>query len=122
MPLGGGTIESVSAYGGPTNSAIPVHVSGKQIWPNGRIRAHETLSVQVVVKRPSSVAWLTGKTEHLNLTLTTPSAHLKAHFLTVGRGPAAAAAVRRARVARSPRARRRRSLTSPGAGDARSRR
>lgn len=86
MPLGGGTIQSVRAYGGSTNSAIPVHMSGEQIWPNGRIRAHETLSVQVVVKRSSTVAWVTGKTEHLNLTLTTPSAHLKAHFLTVPSG------------------------------------
>ncbi|HUA04234.1 MAG TPA: L,D-transpeptidase family protein [Solirubrobacteraceae bacterium] len=86
LPLGGGTIESVSAYGGPTKSAIPVHLQGKQIWPNGKIPAHTTLSVQVVVKRPSSVAWVTGKTEHLNLTLTTPSAHLKAHFLTVASG------------------------------------
>ena len=86
LPLGGGTIESVRAYGGKTNSAIPVHVSGTQIWPNGKIPAHETLSVQVVVKRPSAVAWVTGKTQHLNLTLTTPSAHLKAHFLTVASG------------------------------------
>lgn len=86
LPLGGGTVESVSAYGGPTRSAIPVHLSGQQIWPNARVPAHETLSVQVVVKRPSTVAWLTGKTEHLSLTLTTPSAHLKAHFLTVASG------------------------------------
>ena len=86
LPLGGGTIERVSAYGGPTRSAIPVHLSGQQICPNARVPAHETLSVQVVVKRPSTVAWLTGKTEHLNLTLTTPSAHLKAHFLTVASG------------------------------------
>ena len=86
LPLGGGTIESVSAYGGPTKSAIPVHLSGNRIWPNARIPAHETLSVQAVVRRPSTVAWLTGKTEHLNLTLTTPSAHLKAHFLTVAPG------------------------------------
>jgi len=86
MPLGGGTIESVRVYGGKTDSAIPVHLTGKQIWPDGKIPAHTTLSIQVVVKRPSSVAWLTGKSEHLNLTLITPSAHLKAHFLTVGAG------------------------------------
>jgi lipoprotein-anchoring transpeptidase ErfK/SrfK len=86
LPLGGGTIESVRVYGGKTDSAIPVHVTGKQIWPNGKIPAHETLTVQVVVKRPSSVAWITGNTQHLNLTLTTPSAHLKAHFLTIAKG------------------------------------
>jgi peptidoglycan hydrolase-like protein with peptidoglycan-binding domain len=86
LPLGGGTIKSVNAYGGPSDSAIPVHLSGEQIWPNGRIPAHETVSVQVVVKRPGSVAWITGKTQRLNLTLTTPSARLKAHFLTVASG------------------------------------
>ena len=86
LPLGGGTIESVRVYGGKTDSAIPVHLTGKQIWPNGKIPAHTTLSVQVVVKRPSSVSWITGDTQHLNLTLTTPSAHLKAHFLTVAAG------------------------------------
>jgi hypothetical protein len=86
VPLGGGTIESVRAYGGATNSAIPVYASGTQIWPSKRVPAHETVSIQVVVKRPSAIAWLTGNTERLNLTLTTPSAHLKAHFLTVAAG------------------------------------
>jgi len=86
LPLGGGTIESIRVYGGRTDSAIPVHLSGTQIWPDGRIPAHQTLTVQVVVKRPGTVAWLTGKTQRLNLTLTTPSAHLKAHFLTIASG------------------------------------
>jgi peptidoglycan hydrolase-like protein with peptidoglycan-binding domain len=86
LPLGGGTIESVRVYGGKTKSAIPVHLSGTQIWPNERIPAHETLTVQVVIKRPSTVAWVAGKTQRLNLTLTTPSAHLKAHFLTIASG------------------------------------
>ncbi|MBV9416552.1 MAG: hypothetical protein JO363_16330, partial [Solirubrobacterales bacterium] len=84
LPLGGGTIESVSAYGGPTQSAIPVYVSGHQIWPSKRIPAHEKLLIQAVIKRPGWNAWLTGKTERLNLTLVTPSAHLQAHFLTIG--------------------------------------
>jgi peptidoglycan hydrolase-like protein with peptidoglycan-binding domain len=86
LPMGGGTIESVRAYGGPTKSAIPVRLSGKQIWPTGKIASHTTVQVQVVVKHPSEFAWLTGKTERLNLTLITPSAHLKAHFLTVASG------------------------------------
>jgi hypothetical protein len=86
LPLGGGTIETVHAYGGPTKSAIPVYARGEQIWPKQRIPSHEQLTVQVVVKHPGSVAWLTGKTERLSLTLITPSAHLKAHFLTVAAG------------------------------------
>jgi peptidoglycan hydrolase-like protein with peptidoglycan-binding domain len=86
MPLGGGTIESVSVYGAPTNEAVPVYVSGQQIWPTKRIPTGKTLSIQVVVKRPSTIAWLTGKTERLNLTLTTPSARLLTQFLTVPKG------------------------------------
>jgi lipoprotein-anchoring transpeptidase ErfK/SrfK len=86
LPLGGGTIQSVNVYGGPTNSAIPVYVSGHRIWPSKRIPAHETLLIQAVIERPSAIAWLTGKTQRLSLTVTTPSAHLLAHFLTVPKG------------------------------------
>jgi peptidoglycan hydrolase-like protein with peptidoglycan-binding domain len=86
MPLGGGTIESVSVTNARTNQQIPSHVTGGQIWPSTRIPAHELLSVYVVVKRPSAINWLTGKTEQLHLTVMTPSAHLLAHFLTVSKG------------------------------------
>jgi len=86
MPVGGGTIETVSVTNAHTNQQIPAHISGGQIWPSKLIPAHELVSVYVVVKRPSSVAWLTGKTEQLHLTLMTPSAHLQAHFLTVPAG------------------------------------
>ncbi len=86
LPLGGGTIQSVSVSADPTNQTIPSYVSGKQIWPSKRIRAHQTVSIYVVVKRPGAIAWLTGSTERLHLTLTTPSARLLSHFLTVSRG------------------------------------
>jgi peptidoglycan hydrolase-like protein with peptidoglycan-binding domain len=86
MPVGGGTIETVSVTNARTNEQIPSYLSGTQIWPSKRIPAHELVSVYVVVKRPGSVAWLTGKTEQLHLTVMTPSAHLLAHFLTVAKG------------------------------------
>ena len=86
MPVGGGTIQTVSVTDARTNQQIPAQVSGGQIWPSKLIPAHELVSIYVVVKRPSSVAWLTGKTEQLHLTLMTPSAHLLAHFLTVPDG------------------------------------
>ncbi len=86
MPVGGGTIETVSVTNAHTNQQIPAYASGGQIWPTKLIPAHELVSVYVVVKRPSAVAWLTGKTEQLHLTLMTPSAHLLAHFLTVPAG------------------------------------
>jgi peptidoglycan hydrolase-like protein with peptidoglycan-binding domain len=64
-----------------------VRVTGdQQIWPQGTIRAHERVSITVVIKRPSWVSWLTGKTERLHLTLVTPSASLRQHYLTVHPG------------------------------------
>jgi len=86
MPMGGGTIETVSVTNARTNEQIPSYVSDGRIWPSKLIPAHELVAVYVVVKRPSTVAWLTGKTEQLHVTLMTPSAHLLAHFLTVPGG------------------------------------
>jgi hypothetical protein len=86
MPLGGGTIESVTVIG-RRGHEIPVRVTNDpQIWPQRPIPAHERVSITVVVKRPSWVAWLTGKTERLHMTLVTPSASLRQHYLTLDRG------------------------------------
>jgi L,D-transpeptidase-like protein/putative peptidoglycan binding protein len=86
LPLGGGTIESLSAVTTVGNHPVPVHVAGHQIWPSGKVRVHTPLSISVVIKRPGWNAWLTGKTQRLNLSLITPSAHLLAHWLTVSSG------------------------------------
>jgi hypothetical protein len=86
MPIGGGTIESVSVRTGPHGRQIPVVLRGNQIWPNRPIPAHQLLSIDVVIKRPGSVAWLAGKTQRLHLSLMTPSASLRQHYLTLGPG------------------------------------
>jgi L,D-transpeptidase catalytic domain/Putative peptidoglycan binding domain len=86
LPLGGGTIESVSAVTGPANDQVPVHLTGRQIWPNKRIAAGETLTIDVLIKRPGWNAWLTGKTQRLEVKVTAPRAHLLNHFLTVASG------------------------------------
>jgi lipoprotein-anchoring transpeptidase ErfK/SrfK len=83
LPLGGATVENVSAVTGPANNQVPVYLSGHQIWPSNKLHAGETLTVEVVLKRPGWNAWLTGKSQRLQLTVTTPTAHLLAHFLTV---------------------------------------
>jgi peptidoglycan hydrolase-like protein with peptidoglycan-binding domain len=86
MPLGGGTVESVLVTA-RDNEPIPVSVSGgPQIWPKGMIPAHERLSITVVVKRPGWISWLSGKTETLHLSLVTPSASLRTHYMTVRAG------------------------------------
>ncbi len=86
LPFGGGTIQSVSVVTGPHAKPIPVDLRGKQIWPQGRIPAGETVSIRVVVKHPGWNSWLTGKTETLNLTMRTPSTGLSHRFITLKRG------------------------------------
>jgi peptidoglycan hydrolase-like protein with peptidoglycan-binding domain len=87
MPLGGGTIESVTVVTGPHSQRIPIRIRGDRIWPLKLVAANQNLTVDVVVKRPSSVAWLTGKRQALHLTITTPVASLRSHYLTVSHGP-----------------------------------
>ena len=63
-----------------------MHLTGKQIWPDGADPRPRDADGPDRGQAAESVAWVTGQTQHLNLTLTTPSAHLKAHFLTVASG------------------------------------
>jgi peptidoglycan hydrolase-like protein with peptidoglycan-binding domain len=86
MPLGGGKIQSVTVVTGPHSRRVPIELRGNAIWPKGLIPAHEALSIDVVVKRPGWIAWLAGSTEHLKLSLMTPSASLRSHYLTLGTG------------------------------------
>ncbi|MGZ4184572.1 MAG: L,D-transpeptidase family protein [Solirubrobacteraceae bacterium] len=86
LPLGGGTIESVSVVTGPHSRPIQVNLKGQQLWPQGQVAAGSKVSIDVVVKRPGWVSWLTGKTEHLKLTLTTPTATVRHRYLTLRSG------------------------------------
>ncbi len=83
MPLGGGKVESVNVVAGRQNQPVPVTVKGGRIWPTKTIPANEKLTVYVVVKRPGWISWLAGKTQKLQLTMTTPVASLRSHYLTV---------------------------------------
>jgi len=86
MPLGGGTIEHVSAVHGPHAQGVRVTLHGQQVFPRGHLRAGELVQVQAVVKRPGWVSWLTGSTEHVQLTVRTPTASLRSQFLTLHPG------------------------------------
>jgi peptidoglycan hydrolase-like protein with peptidoglycan-binding domain len=86
MPLGGGTIESVSVVTGPHSKPVQVNLKGHQLWPQGQIAAGEQVSIQVVIKRPGWASWLTGKTQRLTLNLTTPQASVRHRYLTVRNG------------------------------------
>ena len=83
MPLGGGRISSVSVVTGPHAQPIPVELRGDKIWPRGKIPAGQRVSINVVVKRPGWISWLSGSTERLTLSVVTPAASLRQDYLTL---------------------------------------
>ena len=87
LPAGGATIQSVSVVTGPHAAPVPVTVRGGRIYPVKLVPADERLSIQVVVKRPGWVSWLTGSLQRLQLAVTAPAASLRSHFVTVSNGP-----------------------------------
>jgi peptidoglycan hydrolase-like protein with peptidoglycan-binding domain len=86
LPVGGGTVENVSAVTGPHSTAVPVTVRDGQVWPTRAVHAGATLLVQVTIKRPGWAGWLTGDSEHLSLTVHTPVAHLAEPYVTLRGG------------------------------------
>jgi peptidoglycan hydrolase-like protein with peptidoglycan-binding domain len=86
MPMEGGTIQHVSAVTGPHSRPVAVSLRGDQIWPRHLLRPHQLVSIEVVVKRPGWISWLAGDTQRLHLTLMTPSASLRQHYLTLRQG------------------------------------
>jgi peptidoglycan hydrolase-like protein with peptidoglycan-binding domain len=86
MPLGGGRIESVSVVTGPHSRPVPVLLRGNAIWPQGKLRVGQAVSIQVVVRRPGWISWLTGARQRINLSLTTPKAVPEDTYLTLARG------------------------------------
>jgi hypothetical protein len=83
LPLGGGTIQSARAVTGPHSRPVPIRVQGDQIWPRRSVPAGERLTVDVVIKRPGWISWLSGSTQRVHLTLVAPAASLRTHYLTV---------------------------------------
>jgi peptidoglycan hydrolase-like protein with peptidoglycan-binding domain len=84
MPLGGGTVESVSVMTtGKHAHPVATTLQGDEIVPTGKVTAHKQLNIVVVVQRPGWLSWLTGKRQTLTLSVTTPVASLESHFLTV---------------------------------------
>ena len=83
LPIGGGRITSVSVVTGPHAQPVPVRVVGDAIWPRGRIPAGERLSIDVVVKRPGWISWLSGSTDRLSLSVVTPTASPRQSYITL---------------------------------------
>jgi L,D-transpeptidase catalytic domain len=78
----GGSIERVVATG-PDGKEIPVAVHGGRLVPEQKLAPGEKVSIDVTVKRPSTVGWLVGDTTEAHLTLHTPVARVRDKWLTV---------------------------------------
>ncbi len=83
MPLGGGTVTQLTVVSEPKGAPIAVTDRGGKIYPVGLVPANEKLVVRAVIKRPGWISWLAGTSQRLTLTLITPVASLRSHFLTV---------------------------------------
>ncbi len=83
LPLGGGRISSLSVVTGPHAQPIPVRLRGDRIWPRGKLPAGERVSIEVVVKRPGWISWLSGSSDRLSLSVVTPTASLRQTYITV---------------------------------------
>jgi hypothetical protein len=83
LPLGGGTVQSVTAVTGPNSRRVPVVLRNNVVWPANKIWAGRTIQIQAVIKRPGWISWLTGKQQRLQVTVTTPVARLARTYVTV---------------------------------------
>jgi lipoprotein-anchoring transpeptidase ErfK/SrfK len=78
----GGTVEQVHATG-PDGKPIPIALQNGRLVPKQPLAPGETVSVEVVVKRPSLVGWLVGSEQHEHLRLQAPAARVRSRWLTV---------------------------------------
>ena len=82
LPTGGGTITRVVVVGGREQQIVPVNLRDRQIWPATKLAPGEHLAIQVTIRRPGWIAWLTGANEQVQLTETTPVARPVSTFIT----------------------------------------
>jgi peptidoglycan hydrolase-like protein with peptidoglycan-binding domain len=85
LPITKGTIESVKAVG-PNGREIPVTVRDGRLWPLVSLAPGEQVSVEVVLRRPGWIAWLTGGHTSERLQLHTPSAIVNERYVTLAAG------------------------------------
>ncbi len=91
LPLGGGSVKQVVVTSGVQNAEklIKVHVTGDPIIvPAQKIASGRKLTVTVIVRRPGWISWLSGKTQRLTRTVTTPDSTLRNRYVTLTRSGA----------------------------------
>ena len=78
----GGEVDSVKATD-PNGREIPIAIHGGKLVPEGKLHPGEQVHLEVTVKRPSVVAWITGDTNTLEITMRTPKAKPVARWISV---------------------------------------
>ncbi len=78
----GGSVSSVTATG-PGGEPIAVALRDGRLYPKRPLAPGETISIDVVVKRPGAIGWLVGDEQREHLTLTAPTAKVRNRWLTV---------------------------------------
>jgi lipoprotein-anchoring transpeptidase ErfK/SrfK len=82
LPRGGGQVVRVIAIGGREQQVLPVRLEGDQVVPTERLAAGERITVQATIRRPGWISWLTGSDQQVQVSETTPAAHLTSAFVT----------------------------------------
>ncbi|MBS1879778.1 MAG: murein L,D-transpeptidase [Actinobacteria bacterium] len=78
----GGEVASVKATD-PKGKEIPIAVHDGKLVPEKKLHPGETIQLEVVVKRPSAIAWVAGETNTLRMTMRTPKAKPVTRWISV---------------------------------------
>jgi peptidoglycan hydrolase-like protein with peptidoglycan-binding domain len=84
QPLAG-SLEQASAFGADGKS-IPLSVHGGRLTPLEAVSPGETVSVDVVIRRPGLLSWALGSVRHEALTFVAPVAHITDPWVTIPSG------------------------------------
>jgi lipoprotein-anchoring transpeptidase ErfK/SrfK len=71
---------------GPDGRAVALDRAGKRLTPTTLLTPGETVTVDVMVRRPGWISWALGKERHERLTVTAPVAHVTNRWLTASGG------------------------------------
>ena len=84
QPFAGRLVSATAS--GPNGRAVALDRNGKRLTPTTLLTPGETVTVNVVVKRPGWAAWALGKERHERLTVTAPRARVTHRWLTASGG------------------------------------
>jgi lipoprotein-anchoring transpeptidase ErfK/SrfK len=84
QPFAGKLVSATAS--GPDGRAVALDRAGKRLTPTTLLAPGETVTVDVIVRRPGWTAWALGKERRERLTVTAPIAHVRSRWLTARAG------------------------------------